>query len=100
MDGDIARNKGGASAFCGKGADLLIHGANLGALIIIEDWQIDRARQMIIGKFSWRAHVDDHVVITGIPALNTGDWGAHHAFPPVVKDRPVSDGARWPMIAG
>jgi hypothetical protein len=38
---------------------LFVYRANLGALLIIQNRQADGARDMILGVFGGRAHVDD-----------------------------------------
>ena len=53
MQGHVLRHKSGPQFAGGKGVDLFIDRADLGALGIIQHRQADRAGQVIFGELRW-----------------------------------------------
>ena len=58
---DIGRRDGAADLAGLEGRDLLVDRADLGPLGVVQDGQVDRAGQVILGVFGWRTRVDDRV---------------------------------------
>jgi hypothetical protein len=61
MGSDIARDQHRAELFRLEAADLLVHGADLHPLCIVQHRAIDGAGNMVFGKFRWAAGIDDRV---------------------------------------
>jgi len=58
---DVAGDEGGADLAGGEGRDLLVNRADPGAFLVGQGGQVERAGDMILGKFGRRADVD-HVI--------------------------------------
>jgi len=78
--GEVRRHEGRADAARLEGVGR-VHRADERPLLVVEDGQVDRARDVVVGELRGRAHVDD-----GIEAGQVGDpdllGGIHGRCPP------------------
>ena len=58
---DIARDQCCTQSLGFERTDFGVHGADLGALRIIQNWSTDRSRQMVFGEFGGASGVNDRV---------------------------------------
>ena len=61
MQRSILGDQGRTDLARGKGADLFVNRAHLGPFGIIQNRQVDRAGDVILGVFGGGAHIDDVV---------------------------------------
>lgn len=63
-----------------KRVHLGVKRADLGALCIIQNWQIDRTGDVILGPFRRRTHVDNLVKTERVNLQKRGEGDGHSPF--------------------
>ncbi|MCY1545471.1 hypothetical protein D9M68_814160 [compost metagenome] len=71
MRRDVARHQRGAHPRGLERRDLLVKRADHGPLFVAQHRRVDRARNMIVGEFERRTHIDDFIEI--IPLVECGE---------------------------
>ena len=75
MVGDVFGDVGRADLLGGKRRNLLVQGADLDPLLVAEYRAVDRSGQMVFGKLSGCAHIDER--IESADFFNGGDTVFH-----------------------